>query len=77
MIIYRLRNFEYYDLRMMRADDLLQRYLDYKDDTRKNYNHNYVRSFTRTVNGVEYIMVLVMATRLHVGAAMEHITDLS
>ena len=70
-------NFEYYDLRMMRADDLLLKHLDYKDDNRKNYNHNYVHSFTRTVEGVEYVIFFVMTTRLHVGAAMEHISDLT
>ena len=74
---YLQANFEYYDLRMMRADDPLQRHLVYKDDTRKNYNHNYVHSFTRTVEGVEYVMIFVMTTRLHVGAAMEHISDLT
>ena len=70
-------NFEYYDLRLMRSNDLLLRHLDYKDDTRTNYNHNYVHSFTRAVGGVEYIMIFVMTTRLHVGAAMERMSDLS
>ena len=70
-------NFEYYDLRMMRSDDVLLRHMDYKDDTRKNYNHNYVHSFTHTIDGVEYIMIFVMTTRLHVGAVMEHISALS
>ena len=67
-------NFEYYDLQLTRSNDVLLRHMDYKDDTRDKYNHNYVHLFTQTIKGTEYIMIFVMATRLHVGVAMDHVS---
>ena len=48
-----------------------------KGDHRKNYNHSYVHSFTRAIDGAEYIMIFAMTTRWNVGVAMEHISGWS
>ena len=61
----------------MRSIDVLLGHMDYKDDTRDKYNHNYVHSFTQTIEGTEYTMIFVMATRLHVGAAMDRVSEVS
>ena len=71
-----LSNFEYCDLLVMKTNQTtLARHVDYKNDWRQNYNHCFVYSFSRDLNGERYKASFVMTTRNHVGAAMDDVHE--
>ena len=63
--------FEYYDIQIMSSDVRLNRHMDYKNDSRDNFNHTCVYSFFRNIDSKEYKVSIVMTTRRDAGSAME------
>lgn len=63
--------FEYYDIQIMSWGVRLDRHMDYKNDSRDNFNHACVYSFFRNIDSKEYKVSIVMTTRCNAGSAME------
>ena len=65
---------EYIDV-LVSCDTALARHCDHLNDWRHGYNHTSVYSYHRTVDGAEYKVSVIMATRKSVGKAVERIRD--
>ena len=60
---------------LVSCDTALARHCDHLNDWRHGYNHTSVYSYHRTVDGAEYKVSVIMATRKSVGKAVERIRD--
>jgi hypothetical protein len=69
---YANSGFEYYDIQIMSTDVMLNRHMDYKNDSRESYNHTCVYAFYRVIKGREYRVSIVMTSRRNAGAFMAH-----
>ena len=62
--------FEYYYIQILSTDVKLTRHMDYLNDWREYYHHNYIYSFFRAIEGTEYKVSIVMMTRKAAGSHM-------
>ena len=70
-----LANFEYYDVVVTDSEAELQRHMDYGNDWRAGYNHTFIHSFFREINGKVYKVSVIMTTRRDAGAAFDRIAS--
>lgn len=68
-----LAYWEYIDIVVTSCCTRLRRHMDYEDDSRENFDHTYVYSFFKILDGVEYKVSIIMTTRCDVGSAMDNI----
>ncbi len=64
---------EYIDIVVTSGCIRLLRHMDYEDDSRENFDHTYVYSFFKILDGVEFKVSIIMTTRCDVGSAMDNI----
>ena len=68
-----LANFEYYDIVVTDSDAELKRHMDYCNDWRRNYNHTFIHSFFREINGKVYKVSIIMTTRRDAEATVDRL----